>query len=655
MAEADPRWSSGDSGELLDAFEQFPGFVWVFEGPELRVVAANPEVRAAVGNRRDLLGAPFKQAVPELAGQHIFELLDQALRGTRTRGYEQRILTDRHGDGRLEETFYTFDITPWRAPDTSVRGVIVQAVDATEVVVARRATGSTATSSEQRDHPAASLILELQRSLLPYTLPVLPRVQVAAHYLVADSDLVAGGDWFDVVTLPDDRIALAVGDVVGRGAAAAAAMGQLRAVALQALLSGSSLPSTLAALDDFAGHTTATRAATTCIAVLDPVAGTLEVASYAHPPPLLIDTAGVATYVPVLPTGPLGTFSHAATVQTTTLRAGDVVLLYTDGLIERPHRSLDDGARALAAAASAARHDTLHENTTVPDRLPDRICTLVAERLGLADGGYRDDITILAAHLLPAPVPPLRLTLPSDPTALRTLRRQATDWLAAIDAGAHETSDLIHALGEAAGNAIEHAHSPDTPATFSVDATLDEQGVVHLCCADRGRWRPPAPDAGARGRGLAMIRGLVDQLDVVRTDVGTDLRMRRRLGKPTVVTGTAPRPTITHQRAPMAEEMSTRVVDTPHGRTLEVYGPMDMVTTGRLHAEILRANRGGSLSLTIDVTAVSHLGSSGVRLLHGLAADLEELRVAVAPGAPAEAVLILTGLTDLITRPDAPS
>ncbi|MFG1660771.1 SpoIIE family protein phosphatase [Micromonospora chersina] len=655
VAGADPRWSSGDSGELLDAFEQFPGFVWVFEGPELRVAAANPEVRAAVGNRRDLIGTPFKQAVPELVGQHIFELLDQALLGTRTRGYEQRILTDRHGDGRLEETFYTFDIAPWRSPDESVRGVIVQAVDATEVVVARRAAESAATTSEQRYRHVAGLILELQRSLLPATLPVLPRVQVAAHYLVADSDLVAGGDWFDVVTLPNDRIALAVGDVVGHGAAAAAAMGQLRAVALQALRSGGSLSHVLAALDDFAGHTMATRAATTCIAVLDPVAGTLEVASHAHPPPLLIDTAGVATWVPVVPTGPLGTRSDPAAVHTTTLRAGDVVLLYTDGLIERPHHSLDDGARALAAAAAAARHDTLHENTTVPDRLPDRICTLVTERLTLADGGYRDDITLLAAHLLPEPVPPLRLTLPAEPTALRTLRWQTNDWLAAIDASAHEASDLIHALGEAAGNAIEHARSPEAPATFSVDATLDEQGVVHLCCADRGRWRMPLPDSGGRGRGLAMIRGLVDQLDVVRTDAGTNLHMRRRLGKPTVVTGAATSPTVTRRHAPMAEEMSTRVVDTPHGRTLEVHGPMDMVTTGRLHAEILQANRGGGLPLTLDLTAVSHLSSAGVRLLHGLAGDLEDLRVAVAPGAPAEAVLILTGLKELITRPDAPN
>ncbi|MER7333962.1 MULTISPECIES: SpoIIE family protein phosphatase [unclassified Micromonospora] len=651
MAEANQRWSSGDPRKVLEAFEQLPGFVWVFEGPDLRVVAANPEVRAAVGNRSALIGEPFKQAVPELAGQHIFELLDQALRGTRTQGYEQRILTDRHGDGKLEETFYTFDIAPWRDPGGSIHGVIVQAVDATDVVTARRATESAATTSEQRYRRAAGLILELQRSLLPEVLPVLPRVQVAAHYLVAGSDLVAGGDWFDVVPLPDDRIALAVGDIVGHGAAAAAAMGQLRSVALHALRSGSTLSQTLAVLDDFAGHSTATRAATTCIAVLHPVTGTLEVASHAHPPPLLVDAAGNTTFMPLTPASPLGTRSVPATVHTTRLAPGDVVLLYTDGLIERPHRSLREGAHSLATAASAARHDSLHENTSVPDRLPDRICTLVTERLMLADGGYRDDITILAAYLLPEPVTPLHLTLPAEPTALRPLRRQLTEWLNTIGASAHDTSDLIHAVGEAAGNAIEHADASDTPAAFSVDAVLDDDGVVHLTCADRGRWRPALPDPGRRGRGLAMVRGLVDHLEVVRTDVGTSLRMHHRLGRPTIVTSGAVHPRATRRRDPAVDEISVHVIENPDGKTLEVHGPVDMVTTSRLRAAILQANRGGALPLTIDVSAVSHLSSAGVQLLHHLAADLDRLRVAAEPGSPAEAVLTLTGLQDLLTRP----
>ncbi|MEH0843339.1 SpoIIE family protein phosphatase [Micromonospora sp. CPCC 205711] len=650
MAEPDARWSSGDPRKALAAFEQLPGFVWVFEGPDLRVVAANPEVRAAVGNRSDLFGEPFKQAVPELAGQQIFELLDQALHGIRTQGYEQRILTDRDGDGSLEEAFYTFDIAPWQDPEGTIRGVIVQAVDATDVVAARRAAESAATTSERRYQHAARLILELQRSLLPEVLPVLPHVQVAAHYLVANSDLVAGGDWFDAVPLPDGSIALAVGDVVGHGAPAAAAMGQLRTVALQALQAGSGLSQTLAVLNEFAAHSNATRAATTCIAVLNPDTGIMQVASHAHPPPLLTKAGGDATFVPVVPAAPLGTNSGPATVHTMRLAPGELVLLYTDGLIERPHRSLDDGARTLAAAAAAALRDAVSDDTTLPERLPERLCTLVAERLTLADGGYRDDTTLLAAYLLPEPVPPMHLTLPADPAALRSLRREITHWLSTLGAGEPAVSDLLHAVGEAAGNAIEHAHPAHSNEVFSVDAVLDSHGVVHLTCADRGRWRPPAPDPGGRGRGLAMIRGLVDHLEVQYAESGTTVGMRYRLGYPTTVASAA-HPVIRRVQGRPADEMTTHVVDAPASRTLAVRGPVDMATSPSLRAAIMQASRGGGLPLTVDVTAVSHLSSAGVQLLHDLAADLAQLRVAAAPDSPAHAVLMLTGLEHLIVRP----
>ncbi|MFC4145098.1 SpoIIE family protein phosphatase [Micromonospora mangrovi] len=644
MSGTDPGWSSGDPAALLDAFEQFPGFVWVFEGPELRVVAANPAVRAAVGNRSDLIGQPFKRAVPELHGQHIFELLDEALQGVRSSGQEQRILTDRAGDGALEEAFYTFELSPWLHPDGSVRGVIVQAVDATSVVAARRAAESAAAVSERRYQHASDLVLELQRSLLPDVLPVLPEVQLAAHYLVADDDLVAGGDWFDAVALPDGRVALTVGDVVGHGATAAAAMGQLRAVVLQALHAGGSLPDTLRALDHFAGLRTLTRAATTCLAVLDPATGALEVASHAHPPPLVIDADGVTRFLPVSAAGPLGTRSPAPEVHTTRLRPGDTLLLYTDGLIERPHQSLRDGSDALAAAAEAATTGPVLDEDS---RLPDRICAVVTERLARTGGGYRDDTTLLAAHLVTEPVRPLHLTLPADPATLRPLRRQVTDWLTAAGAGTQDTWSLIHALGEAAANAVEHADPGNESATFQVEAVLDAHGVAWLTCTDQGRWRPPTHDPANRGRGLAMIRGLVDHTELDRGDRGTRVRMGLRLSHPSTVTTTTSPPGRPGPRDRQPEELTTDVVDIPGGRALTVRGPVDMASTARLQGAILQAGRGGGLPLTVDLTGVSHLSSAGVRLLHDLTGALATLRVTAGPTSPAYAVLTLTGLRPL--------
>ncbi|MEU4777402.1 SpoIIE family protein phosphatase [Micromonospora sp. NPDC023633] len=654
MADPHTGWSSGDPQAVLDGFEQLPGFVWIFEGPELRVVAANPAVRAAVGNRSGLIGEPFRQAVPELAGQHIFELLDQALHGIRSHGYEQRVLTDRDGDGRLTEAFYTFDMAPWHNPDGSVRGVIVQAVDATGVVAARQAAETAAATAERRYRQAAGLVLELQRSLLPDLLPVLPNVQVAAHYLVASSDLVAGGDWFDAVPLPDGRLALTVGDVVGHGATAAAAMGQLRTVARQALQSGGALPQVLAALDDFAARTPATRAATTCLAVLDPTSGALEAASHGHPAPLVIDASGDSRYLPLAPAGPLGTGAGPVPVHACQLRADDVLLLYTDGLIERPRQSLREGARVLADTAAAARRGMLTEATTVPQRLPDRICTLVTERLALAGGGFGDDTTLLAAHLLPKPVAPLHLTLPADTTALRPMRRQMSDWLTRIGASGPDTSDLVHAAGEAATNAIDHAYPSGTTGTFTVHGTLDDQGVVHVTCTDQGRWRPPVPDPGGRGRGLTMIRGLVDRAEVRHTEAGTTVSMHHHIGQATNVTTVATAQAAgPHKQATVVEEFAVAVIETPTGRVLRVQGPVDLVTGPQLRAAIMQASRGGSLPLTIDLTPVTHLSSTGVKILHEVGRIITSLRVTATGQSPAHGVLELTGLGHLLPEATA--
>jgi serine phosphatase RsbU (regulator of sigma subunit)/anti-sigma regulatory factor (Ser/Thr protein kinase)/anti-anti-sigma regulatory factor len=648
----DGRWSSGDPQALLDAFEDLPGFMWIFEGPELRIAAANPAVRAAVGDRSGLIGAPFRQAVPELAGQQIFELLDQALRGVRSHGYEQRVLTDRGGHGRLTESFYTFDMAPWRNPDGSVRGVIVQAVDATPVVVARRATEAAAASAERRYRHAAGLILELQRSLLPEALPVLPRLQIAAHYLVAGSDLVAGGDWFDAVPLPDGRLALTVGDVVGHGASAAAAMGQLRTVARQALQSGESLPQALATLDAFAARATATRAATTCLAVLDPDTGVLEVASHAHPPPLLIGATGDGHHLPLPSGGPLGTGTGPAPVHTIRLAGDDVLLLYTDGLVERPGQRLEDGMEALAGAATAARRQEVVPGSTLPDRLPERICTLVTERLALAGGGFGDDTTLLAVHLLPESVEPLHLTLPADTTALHPLRHQLRDWLTRVGCDAQDIFDVIHAAGEAATNAIDHAYPDGTAGTFTVHAGLDDQGVLELTCADQGRWRPPVRDPGGRGRGLTMIRGLVDRADVRHTEVGTTVTLRHHLGRDThVTTVAAAQAAGPHKQAVLADEFGVTVVETLPGRTLRVRGPVDLATGARLRTAIMQASRGGSLPLTVDLTGVTHLTSTGVQLLYEVSRIITGLRVTVTPRDPAYGVLRLTGLGHLVADP----
>ena len=196
-------------------------------------------------------------------------------------------------------------------------------------------------------------VAEMQEALLPTALPVLPRATIAARYLVAGHEQAAGGDWFDAIPLADGSVALVVGDVVGHGVAASAAMGQLRAVLAELLAAEADLGRVLERTDAFAARMSALRAATLALAVLDPVGGTLRYTTCGHPPPLVIGTDGAARYLAGTGTGPLGTGSPPV-LAASALAPGELVLLYSDGLIERPGQTLADGMAELAVAAADA-------------------------------------------------------------------------------------------------------------------------------------------------------------------------------------------------------------------------------------------------------------------------------------------------------------
>jgi serine phosphatase RsbU (regulator of sigma subunit) len=106
------------------------------------------------------------------------------------------------------------------------------------------------------------MVLALQEALLPPALPVLPRARIAARYLAAGQEQAAGGDWFDAVPLTGGTVALVVGDVVGHGIAASAAMGQLRSVLDELLAAEPDLGTVLTRAEVFAAERAALRAAT---------------------------------------------------------------------------------------------------------------------------------------------------------------------------------------------------------------------------------------------------------------------------------------------------------------------------------------------------------------------------------------------------------
>jgi len=298
---------TGDAAVVRDAFEQLPMVPMALDGPDHRLAAMNAAYRAFTG-RSGVIGVAYRDAFPELAGQQVYELLDRVYAtGKAETGTKWRAQIDL-GERGMREVFADFTVSPRRAADGSVNGLLIMATDVTGRVADERAARQRAAEAERRNPAGRGIVAELREALLPTALPVLPRARIAARYLVAGQEQAAGGDWFDAIPLDGGSVALVVGDVVGHGVAASAAMGQLRAV-LAELLAAEDLGQVLRRTEAFAARMPSLRAATLALAVLDPAAGTLRYTTCGHPPPLVIGVDGTARYLEGTGTGPLGTGS----------------------------------------------------------------------------------------------------------------------------------------------------------------------------------------------------------------------------------------------------------------------------------------------------------------------------------------------------------
>ncbi|MEU1088855.1 SpoIIE family protein phosphatase [Streptomyces sp. NPDC005576] len=233
-----------------------------------------------------------------------------------------------------------------------------------------------------REHTIAR---ELQASLLSEPRGAHPHVEVATRYLPADRGAVVGGDWFDVVPLHDGRHLKAMGDVMGHGVDAAVAMSHYRS--LLRLLAEEDLPPhrLLEQLDAMVQRSGLDRAATCLLAVVDRYAGTCEVASAGHLPPVFIDPGQPRSrVVPVNPGPPLGTGFGGYRTEVVPCGPGTVLFMYTDGLVERRGEDIDVSVRRLATL-------TMPESGDLEDLLDEAI-----DRFG---EGADDDIAVLASRI----------------------------------------------------------------------------------------------------------------------------------------------------------------------------------------------------------------------------------------------------------------
>jgi hypothetical protein len=232
-------------------------------------------------------------------------------------------------------------------------------------------------------------VVLLQRSLLPTVIPPTPGLEIAARYLPGRAESAVGGDWYDVFALPDGRFGLVVGDVMGNGLEAASCMGRARG-ALRAFALGDPDPAAVfTGLDRLFQASEEPEMLTTCVyGVIDATDGTMTTGNAGHLPLVVARAAGSVEMVVADPPGtPLGWAEPRARGPWLRLEPGDVLVAFTDGLVESRSRSLDDGLAAVAVALADARGGSAQA-----------VCDHLQSAL-LAGRPRDDDVTLLVARL----------------------------------------------------------------------------------------------------------------------------------------------------------------------------------------------------------------------------------------------------------------
>ncbi|MEV6400589.1 SpoIIE family protein phosphatase [Streptomyces sp. NPDC051907] len=344
----------------------------------------------------------------------------------------------------------------------------------------------------------------LQQAMLPRRIPEVPGTQIAVRYRSARLGRDIGGDWYDVIALPGGRVGAVIGDVQGHDTHAAAVMGQLRIV-LRAYAAEGHTPATVMARASVFLHELDTdRFATCTYAEVDLSTGVVQLVRAGHVDPLVRDNDGSTWRLPVAGGLPLGLSAEFGRLEypvaTVELDPGQILLLYTDGLIEQPGADLDDGMQMLTALVRRGPRDL--------QLLADRLCEVVDER------GGDDDVAILLLRRQGAFATQQGGRLQqhvaqSDPEALRSARHMVR---AAVRAwGAAERADEIElAADEMITNALMHT---DGGAIVTVRVLSGQERRLRVEVEDRSSALPrrrEAGESGVSGRGLMLVDRLAE-------------------------------------------------------------------------------------------------------------------------------------------------
>ncbi|MFF7250655.1 SpoIIE family protein phosphatase [Embleya sp. NPDC008237] len=363
---------------------------------------------------------------------------------------------------------------------------------------------------------------DLQRALLPRDLPALPAVTAAARYLPAGHGADVGGDWYDIIPLSADRVALVIGDVMGHGMPEAATMGRLR-TAVRTLSDLELSPDdVLARLNDIVGELREESFVTCLYGVYDPTTQVLTYANAGHLPPVVARPDGSVSLLTFDPDPPLGIAAPPFGVHEVPLPDGSHLVLYTDGLVETPGHNIDEGLRHLTEIISAALADR-----GGPAGEPESLCNAVTAALLPAHRRTTDDTALLIARARSLPPNDIAAwVLPEDPTAAGQARRHVHEQfrLWCLDAELEMATELI--VSELVGNVIRHATGPiqlrllrsRTLICEVSDGSLTTPHIRHARATDEG------------GRGLQLVAAMAQRWGTRYTLAGKCIWTEQALG-----------------------------------------------------------------------------------------------------------------------------
>ncbi len=367
----------------------------------------------------------------------------------------------------------------------------------------------------QREHVVAEV---LQRAVLPDSLPEVDGLHLDAEYRAGVAGAYVGGDWYDVFQLGPGRVFFSVGDVMGKGAPAAALMGQVRSAIRAYAVAGQTPTEVLSSLDTLFDSLVEDRVVTAVVGTIDPQTGSVTLSNAGHPPPLVLRADGQAVYCPtqralLIAAGLSGAPRPRDEL---VLEPGDSLVMYSDGLIERRGESINGGMERLATTATVMAQDGW----------PERPAAALASMLG--DEERTDDVVVLCLSY--AGAPSARMATPSLGTSLdgmSTLHLEpvvestpvARHWIAAHLRGV--SPDVVECAGlltsELVTNAVLHAN---TPLCVTLHILPDR---IRVDVADGSTVLPSLKDYGreaATGRGLTLFDTLASSWGVQPVEGG---------------------------------------------------------------------------------------------------------------------------------------